>query len=107
MSPPPASGGLIAGGFMGAVTTTLLVVIIVTLTICFILSAVSGISKGVQWLSNVNMVLAGILALVVFVGGPTVLILNLLPTAIGAYFGDLAEMSAMARGAARYKTLVL
>jgi choline/carnitine/betaine transport len=87
-------GGLIAGGFMGSVSTTLLVVIIVTLTICFILSAVSGISKGVQFLSNINMVLAGILALVVFVGGPTVLILNLLPTAIGDYFGDLAEMSA-------------
>src|SRR3954453_1973346 len=52
-------GGLIAGGFMASVSTTLLVVIIVTLTICFILSAVSGVSKGVQWLSNVNMVLAG------------------------------------------------
>ena len=87
-------GGLIAGGFMGSVSTTLLVVIIVTLTICFILSAVSGVSKGVQLLSNINMVLAGILALVVFVGGPTVLILNLLPTAIGDYFSDLGQMSA-------------
>ena len=87
-------GGLIAGGFMSSVSTTLLVVIIVTLTICFILSAVSGVSKGVQWLSNVNMVLAGILALVVFVGGPTVLILNLLPTAIGDYFTDLGQMAA-------------
>jgi choline/carnitine/betaine transport len=87
-------GGLMAGGFMSSVSTTLLVVIIVTLTICFILSAVSGVSKGVQWLSNVNMVLAGILALVVFVGGPTVLILNLLPTAIGDYFTDLGQMAA-------------
>ena len=87
-------GGLIAGGFMSSVSTTLLVVIIVTLTICFILSAVSGVSKGVQWLSNVNMVLAGVLALVVFVGGPTVLILNLLPTAIGDYFTNLAQMAA-------------
>ena len=40
------------------------------------------------------MVLAGILALVVFVGGPTILILNLLPTAIGDYFGNLAQMAA-------------
>ena len=87
-------GGLTAGGFMENVGTTLLVVIIVVLTICFILSAVSGVSKGIQWLSNINMVLAGILALVVFVGGPTVLILNLLPTAIGDYFGDLAQMAA-------------
>ena len=87
-------GGLTAGGFMENVSTTLLVSIIVVLTICFILSAVSGVSKGIQWLSNINMVLAGILALVVFVGGPTVVILNLLPTAIGDYFGDLAQMSA-------------
>ena len=65
---------------MDNVGTTLLVAIIVVLTICFILSAVSGVSKGIQWLSNINMVLAGILALVVFIGGPTILILNLLPT---------------------------
>src|ERR671920_817864 len=87
-------GGLEAGGFMASVTTTLLVVIIVVLSICFILSAVSGISKGVQFLSNINMVLAGILALVVFVGGPTGLLVNLLPTAIGDYFSDLGQMSA-------------
>ena len=65
-------GGLTAGGFMDNVGTTLLVTIIVVLTICFILSAVSGVSKGIQLLSNINMVLAGILALVVFVGGPTI-----------------------------------
>ncbi|HEU0101018.1 MAG TPA: BCCT family transporter [Mycobacteriales bacterium] len=87
-------GGLTAGGFMDSVSTTLLVSIIVVLTICFILSAVSGVSKGIQLLANVNMVLAGVLALVVFVGGPTVLILNLLPTAIGDYFTNLGEMSA-------------
>jgi choline/carnitine/betaine transport len=87
-------GGLMAGGFMQSVGTTLLVAIIVVLTMAFIASAVSGVSKGIQWLSNINMVLAGVLALVVFVGGPTVLILNLLPTAIGDYFGDLAQLAA-------------
>jgi choline-glycine betaine transporter len=35
-----------------------------------------------------------VLALVVFVGGPTIMILNLLPTAIGDYFGDLAQLAA-------------
>src|SRR4051794_10583794 len=73
---------------------TLLVVIIVVLTMAFVASAVSGVAKGIQWLSNINMVLAGILALVVFVAGPTILILNLLPTAIGDYFGNLAQMAA-------------
>lgn len=40
------------------------------------------------------MVLAGVLALFVFVAGPTILILNLVPTAVGSYFQDLAEMTA-------------
>ncbi len=40
------------------------------------------------------MVLAAVLAVFVFVVGPTILILNLIPTAIGDYFRDLAQMSA-------------
>ena len=87
-------GGLVAGGFLNSVGTTLLVGIIVALTICFILSAVSGVANGIQLLSNVNMVLAGVLALVVFIGSPTVVILDLLPTMIGDYFGNLAQMAA-------------
>jgi choline/carnitine/betaine transport len=77
-----------------AVGEVLLVGIIVVLTIAFVCSAVTGIANGIQWLSNINMVLAGVLALVVFVAGPTILILNLIPTAVGDYFGDLAEMAA-------------
>ncbi|HEY2203881.1 MAG TPA: BCCT family transporter [Pseudonocardia sp.] len=87
-------GGLRAGGYLQNVSTTLLVVVIAVLTVAFVASAVSGVAKGIQWLSNVNMVLAAILAAFVFVAGPTILILNLLPTAIGDYFGDLAQMAA-------------
>ncbi|MGO1053772.1 BCCT family transporter [Crossiella sp. CA198] len=86
--------GLREVGWLDQAGTTLLVVIIVVLTIAFIASAVSGVAKGIQWLSNINMVLAGVLALFLFVVGPTVLILNLVPTSIGHYFADLAEMSA-------------
>jgi choline-glycine betaine transporter len=39
------------------------------------------------------MVLALLLAVFVFVVGPTVLILNLIPTSLGSYIGDLAMMS--------------
>jgi choline-glycine betaine transporter len=66
----------------------------VLLTIAFIASAVSGVAKGIQWLSNVNMVLALALAGFVFVAGPTVFMLDLVPTAVGSYFQDLAAMSA-------------
>ncbi|MFC7489125.1 MULTISPECIES: BCCT family transporter [unclassified Knoellia] len=83
---------LVAG--IGRAGNGVLVAIITVLTLCFVLSAVSGVSKGIQWLSNTNMVLALVLAVFVFVVGPTVFILNLVPTAVGSYFQDLAMMSA-------------
>jgi choline/carnitine/betaine transport len=85
--------GLTSNGWAGEIGTPVLVVIVAILTSCFVASAVSGISRGIQWLSNINMVLAVILALIVFVAGPTMFILNLIPSAVGDYARDLAEMS--------------
>jgi choline/carnitine/betaine transport len=87
------SGLEIVGG-IGKAGNGVLVVIIAVLTIAFIASAVSGVAKGIQWLSNINMVLALALAAFVFVVGPTVFIMDLIPTAVGSYFKDLAMMSA-------------
>ncbi len=72
----------------------LLVAIVALLTLAFIASAVTGVAKGIQYLSNINMVLAAILAIFVFVLGPTVFILNLVPTTLGAYAAEFARMSA-------------
>ncbi|MFJ4170909.1 BCCT family transporter [Paenarthrobacter sp. NPDC089714] len=85
--------GMTSNGWMGEVGTPILVVIVAVLTFCFVASAVSGISRGIQWLSNINMVLAVVLAVIVFVAGPTLFILNLIPSSIGDYARDLAEMS--------------
>jgi choline/carnitine/betaine transport len=83
---------IVAG--IGTTGNAVLIGIIVVLTIAFIFSAVSGVAKGIQWLSNVNMILALILALFVFIVGPTVFILNVIPTALGSYLQDMAMMSA-------------
>ncbi|MCF6524723.1 BCCT family transporter [Streptomyces sp. JJ36] len=72
----------------------LLVTVIAVLTVFFVLSAVSGVERGIQWLSNINMVLAALLVVFLFVVGPTVLQLDLLPTSLGSYVGDLPEMAA-------------
>ncbi|MFD4628615.1 BCCT family transporter [Streptomyces sp. NPDC058284] len=72
--------------------TGLLVVIIAVLTLAFVASAISGVEKGVQWLSNINMVLAALLVLFVFVAGPTVIILDMVPTSLGAYLDDLPQL---------------
>jgi choline/carnitine/betaine transport len=81
-------------GWAGDVGDGLLVGIIAVLTAAFVASAVSGVARGIQWLANTNMVLALVLAVFVFVVGPTVFILNLLPDALGSYFSDLGEMAA-------------
>ncbi|MFH9180102.1 BCCT family transporter [Streptomyces albogriseolus] len=79
--------------WLDKVGTGLLVSIIAVLTVAFVASAVSGVEKGIQWLSNTNMVLALLLAVFVFVAGPTVLVLDLLPTSVFTYLGDLPEMA--------------
>ncbi len=80
-------------GWVGEVGNAVLVGLITVLTVCFILSAVSGVARGIQYLSNINMVLAVALAFFVFVLGPTVFILNLLPTTLGTYLQNIMRMS--------------
>src|SRR5215218_919341 len=67
--------------------------IIVVMTVLFILSAVSGVHRGIQWLSNVNMVLAVLLVVFLVIVGPTVFILNTFTESIGGYFSALVPMS--------------
>lgn len=85
--------GLEHNGWVDSVGEVLLVLIIVTLTVLFILSAVSGVARGIQWLSNINMVLALVLAAFVFIAGPTLMMLNLLPTAVADYVEYLPQMA--------------
>lgn len=81
------------GDFPEKGSTSLAIIVIMVLTIGIVLSAASGVSKGIKWLSNTNMVVAFLLVLFVFVLGPTVFILNMLPASIGAYMGQLVDMS--------------
>lgn len=69
-----------------------LVVIITVLTIAFVASAVSGIKRGIRALSNINMVIAAVIGLFVFVAGPTLFLLNMIPASISAFLGDLWMM---------------
>lgn len=67
--------------------------IIMVVTVLFIGSAVTGVERGVKWLSQTNLVAAGLLALVVFTFGPTVAILDTFSTALGNYLTEFARMS--------------
>ncbi|MFD1506881.1 BCCT family transporter [Georgenia yuyongxinii] len=69
------------------------VIIICILTVGVIISAASGVSRGIKWLSNTNVVLAAVLLVFVFVVGPTVFIMDLVPQSLGSYFSTLVPMS--------------
>lgn len=68
-------------------------VIIVVVTALFITSAVSGVARGVKWLSSANLLLAAVLALVVLVLGPTVAIIDTFTTTLGAYLSEFVRSS--------------
>ncbi|EGQ3178828.1 BCCT family transporter [Staphylococcus delphini] len=59
-------------------------IIIVVVTILFIMSAWSGLSKGIQYLSNLNIGLGTLLLLAGLIVGPTVLILNMFTSSTGS-----------------------
>lgn len=59
-------------------------IIIVIVTILFLMSAWSGLSKGIQYLSNLNIALASLLLIVTLIIGPTILILNMFTSSTGA-----------------------
>ena len=61
-------------------------IIIVIVTVLFLASAWSGLSKGIQYLSNLNLILASILLIVTLIIGPTILILNMFTSSTGALF---------------------
>lgn len=86
--------GLEASGIIENPTQSVVIGIVVVLTLAFILSAMSGVGKGIQYLSNANMVLAALLAIFVFIFGPTVSILNQIPGSIGNYLANFTEMIA-------------
>jgi len=80
----------------GPLTNTALIVIIAVLGCGFLISAVSGVSRGVRYLSNFNITLTLGLVLFVFLVGPTLLLLNLIPSGIVTYLDQLLPM--MAKG---------
>jgi glycine betaine transporter len=74
-------------------SVALALLVIWVLTACFVVSAVTGIERGVQFLSNANAVAAVVLVLFLFVVGPTVFILSTFTEGMGAYLTQLPTMS--------------
>src|SRR3990170_3185107 len=77
----------------GGGNETLAVIVIAVLTACFVASAVSGVDKGIKYLSNANAIAAALLVLFLFVVGPTVFILGTFTETMGDYLTQLPGLS--------------
>lgn len=76
-------------GFMGWVedptSQPLLTGLVAVIMIVATLSVISGVHKGLKWLSNVNLLAAAALALFVLFAGPTMFLLQSIVSNIGEY----------------------
>lgn len=72
---------------------TVQLIIVVIVTVLFMISAWSGLGKGIKYLSNANMVLAIALFVLMFIAGPTILILNMFTDTLGGYIQNIVQMS--------------
>ncbi len=71
-------------------TRTVQLIIIASITLAATISLVTGVDKGIRRLSELNMILALILLVFVFVVGPRVAILNGFVDGLGRYLADFA-----------------
>lgn len=70
-----------------------LIIVCMGIIIAYTVSAVSGIKRGIKWLSNINMVLAFCVFLFILFAGPTRFLLNFMVDGVGQYFGNMWFMT--------------
>ncbi|WP_409331776.1 BCCT family transporter [Trujillonella humicola] len=87
------NGGLaaLAGGI--AVEPGVQLAIIAVITVLFLVSALSGLDRGIKWLSSANVVLAVGLLLFVLLTAQSGRLLGAFTTTLGGYLSELPAMS--------------
>ena len=78
---------------LAEITTTNQILLIAAITLIATISAASGLNHGIRRLSQLNMLLALVLLLVVFLAGPTLFLLSSYVQNTGAYLSSLVELS--------------
>lgn len=76
-----------------SVDVTTAIFIIALITFVATLSVLSGIKGGIRRLSQLNLILSGLLLLFVFLAGPTIYILETYVGTLGLYLQNLPSMS--------------
>jgi len=85
--------GLHQLGWISENSFSLQMVVIVVVMSLAIFSAISGVGKGVKFLSELNLTLAFCLLIFVLVAGPTLYLLSAFSDNIGTYLSNLVQLS--------------
>ncbi|MCR3720266.1 MULTISPECIES: BCCT family transporter [Prauserella salsuginis group] len=87
------ASGLSEIGVVDEANNLLLVVLIVAITLVAIVSVVSGIGRGIRWLSNFNLSLAGVFLIAVLLLGPTLFLARDFVQSLGAYLANVLPLT--------------
>jgi glycine betaine transporter len=72
---------------------TVQLIIIAIITVLYLISATTGLERGIKWLSNANLWLASILLIFTLFLGPTSFIFETFTVTLGGYLQNLIQMS--------------
>ena len=84
--------GLESAGLLDS-STLVNVIIIVVITGFVLFSVLSGVGRGMKWLSNTNLVLAALLVIFILIVGPTQFLLRDFVQSLGNYIQNFVGMS--------------
>ncbi len=87
------AAGLVHLGVFASADKPLLVGLICVITTLATVSVVTGVGKGIKWLSNFNLALAAVFLLAVLALGPTLFLLREWVQNLGVYFRDVLPLT--------------
>ncbi|WP_458115472.1 BCCT family transporter [Arthrobacter sp. D2-10] len=87
------SAGLVQLGAFSETSDALLVGLIIVITFIAIFSVVSGVDKGIKWLSNINLGMAGVFLIAVLLLGPTLFLFREFVQALGGYLQSVVGLT--------------
>ncbi len=87
------SAGLVSIGLFDSAGDALMIGLISIITAIAVVSVVSGVGRGIKWLSNTNLVLAAIFLLAVLLLGPTLFLMRDFVQSVGGYFQNVVQLT--------------
>ncbi|WP_332644585.1 BCCT family transporter [Aeromicrobium sp.] len=87
------SAGMVHLGLIDSASKGFMVALIVAISAIAIVSVVSGVGKGIKWLSNANLTLAAVFMVLILVLGPTLFLLRDFVQNLGGYAAEIVPLS--------------